>query len=144
MRSVVGGVVLLSSCLITAAAKDERSEKDLAKLQGTWKVESALVGGEKIPAEQQAKMSFTFKGAELIPADNPRDVAKVKLDPSQKPAAIDLTEKNKKTSLGIYEIDGDTLKLCFNEPGKGRPKTFESAKGSPTVSLVLKRDKSKK
>ena len=141
MRHVVVAFVLFLVYQNTRAAQEDRIKNDLAALQGVWKVESAVAGGEKIPAEQQAKMGFTFKGNELIPADNPKDVAVVKLDPGQKPAAIDLTEKNKKTSLGIYEIDGDTLKLCFNEPGKPRPKTFESAKGSQTIYLVLKRDK---
>jgi len=141
MRHAVVGFVLLLGCLGTVAAQEDPIKKDLARLQGVWKVESALAGGEKVPAEQQAKMSFTFKGEELIPGDNPKDVAKVKLDPSQKPAAINMTEKNKKTSLGIYEIDADTLKLCFNEPDTSRPKTFESAKGSRTLYLVLKREK---
>jgi uncharacterized protein (TIGR03067 family) len=144
MRSALVAVIVLSSCLGRATAKEDGIEKDLARLQGVWKVDSCLAGGEKAPAEQVAKMSFTFKGAELIPADNPKDVARVKLDATRKPAAIDLTESNKKTSLGIYEIDGNTLKLCFNPPGKDRPKAFESAKGSSTMYLVLKRDKTKK
>ncbi|MFO0967720.1 MAG: TIGR03067 domain-containing protein [Gemmataceae bacterium] len=127
------------SIYLNAAASDD--SKELAKLEGFWKVESALAGGEKIPSELHAKMGFTFKGDDLIPADNPKDVAKVKLDPTQKPAAIDLTEKSKKVSLGIYEVDRDTLKLCLNEPGQPRPKTFASAKGSRTVYLVLKRAK---
>jgi uncharacterized protein (TIGR03067 family) len=141
MRHVAIISVLLWPFLSNAAAQDDPVKKDLAKLQGIWKVESAVVGGENVPAEIRADMSLTFKGEEVIPAKNPKDIATIKLDPSKKPAAIDLTEKNQKTSLGIYEINGDTLKLCFNEPGKGRPTTFESAKGSQAVFVVLKRDK---
>ena len=45
-----------------------------------------------------------------------------------KPKMVDLTftagpEKGK-TSLGIYEVDGDTWKICLGLAGKGRPKEF--------------------
>ena len=41
---------------------------------------------------------------------------------------------------GIYEIDGDSLKICFAIEGE-RPKKFESAEGSTTMLIVLKRIK---
>ncbi|HYV35121.1 MAG TPA: TIGR03067 domain-containing protein [Gemmataceae bacterium] len=139
-RSLIAFALLLSS-LAAATAQDDAAKKDLAKMQGVWKIESAIQGGETIPNEITAKLTFTFKGNEVVPSDNPADVAKVTLDPSKKPPAFDLTEKNAKTSLGIYEIQGDTLKLCFNGPGEPRPTAFESAKGSKAVYFVLKRDK---
>jgi uncharacterized protein (TIGR03067 family) len=141
MRHVIFSLMLFAFGLGTATAQDDQAKKDLEKLQGSWKAETAIMGGEKAPAEQLAKMGLTFKGNEVIPAENPKDVATIKLDPSKKPAQMDLTEKNKTVSQGIYEIDGDTLKLCFSEPGEGRPKTFESPKGKPTFFLVLKRVK---
>lgn len=141
MRPAGVVLVLLAAYPSTGAAQDGRAQKELAKLQGVWKVEAAVAGGERIPAGQQARMGFTFRGAELLPADNPRDVATVTLDPGQTPAAIDLTERNGRTSPGIYAIDGDTLKLCLDEPGRPRPKTFASAKGSQTFYVVLRREK---
>ena len=46
-----------------------------------------------------------------------------------------------KTALGIYELEGDTLKLCYSQPGKDRPKEFTAAKGSGQAMSVWKRDK---
>jgi len=44
-----------------------------------------------------------------------------------------------KTSLGIYELDGDTLKSCVAEPGDPRPKTFASRRGTRLMLVVYKR-----
>jgi uncharacterized protein (TIGR03067 family) len=140
MNSMVA-VFVLSCGWMGPAGQDDQAKKDLERMQGTWKVQGLTVGGMELPAAQVAKMSFTIKGDEISPNNNPKDVAVLKLDPSHKPATMDLTEKNKKTGQGIYEIEGDTLKMCFNEPGEGRPKEFRSAAGSKTVYLVLKRDK---
>jgi uncharacterized protein (TIGR03067 family) len=54
----------------------------------------------------------------------------------------DLEGSNKdKTFQGIYEIKADTLKTCWGEAGKERPKTFESKEGSKRELDVLKRAK---
>jgi uncharacterized protein (TIGR03067 family) len=44
------------------------------------------------------------------------------------------------TSLGIYELDGDTWKLCFTVTGKERPKTFGTLAGSGLALEILKRE----
>ena len=68
-----------------------------------------------------------------------------KLDPSKSPKTIDvmMTEGLKKGAvmLGIYEIDGDTLRVCFDEEGKKRPTEFKSPAGSQTFVNVHKRAK---
>ena len=43
--------------------------------------------------------------------------------------------------LGIYEISGETLKVCFDPEGKKRPTEFKSASGSQTFVNVHKRVK---
>ena len=51
-------------------------------------------------------------------------------------------EKTKgKTTLSIYEIEGDTLKICSVEPGKDRPTEFSSKPGSGHFLRVFKREK---
>jgi len=68
-----------------------------------------------------------------------------KLDPSKSPKTIDmtLTEGPNKGAvmLGIYEIDGDTLKACFDPQGKKRPTEFKSAPGSAHFLNIHKRIK---
>jgi hypothetical protein len=43
--------------------------------------------------------------------------------------------------LGIYEFDGDKLKVCFDATGKKRPTEFKSPPGSETFVNVHKRVK---
>ena len=49
-----------------------------------------------------------------------------------------------KTVLGIYEINGDTIKYCWAEPGKERPKEFATKTDSNQTLMVLKRVKEEK
>jgi uncharacterized protein (TIGR03067 family) len=69
--------------------------------------------------------------------------AKIALDPSKKPKAIDyvVTEgdhKGKKL-LGIYELDGDTVKFCFAPPDKERPSDFTAERRSGRTYSAWKR-----
>jgi uncharacterized protein (TIGR03067 family) len=56
-----------------------------------------------------------------------------KFDPGRNPGWID--EDNEDGKKGIYELDGDTLRICL---GDKRPTTFDSKPGSKLI--VLERD----
>lgn len=122
-------------------------EKELKKHQGTWTVESIEAGGKKLPADLFKGMTLTFEGdkysvkmgAQVIQA------ATLKLDPSKSPKTMDatVTDGLHKGSviLGIYEINGDTLKECFDEDGKKRPTEFKTVAGTQTTLVVYRRVK---
>jgi uncharacterized protein (TIGR03067 family) len=54
------------------------------------------------------------------------------LDPTQSPHAIDATRKGR-TVRGVYELDGDKLKLCIDRGGT-RPKGFATAKNTEEIA----------
>ena len=120
-------------------------EKEVRKFQGTWTFESSEAGGQKLPADALKGLVLTFEGDKhtVRKGDEVIQVGIQKLDPSQLPKAIDvtMTEGPSKGAvmLGIYEFDGDTLKVCFDAGGKKRPTRFESAPGSQTFVNVHKR-----
>jgi uncharacterized protein (TIGR03067 family) len=146
-------VTLLCTLVLTApggtgARADDKADvaKELKKFQGTWTFESVEAGGKEIPAAEFKGMTVTFAGDKYTvkKGDEVIQAATQKLDPSRSPKTLDatVTEGPNKGAviLGIYEISGDTLKVCFDEEGKKRPTEFKSASGSQTL-VVHKRVK---
>ncbi len=66
-----------------------------------------------------------------------------KLDPTKKPKWIDFTRGGRTTTLGIYDLEGDNLKICFPKGDKGKRSTaFESKpKSGNEILIILKREK---
>ena len=122
-------------------------EKEVRKFQGTWTFESSETGGKELPAGELKSLILTFEGDKhtVKKGDDVIQVGTQKLDPSQSPKAIDVTLTagvNKgAVMLGIYEINGDTLKVCFDPQGKKRPTEFRSPPGSDYFVNVHKRIK---
>ena len=132
----------------TGARADDKAdvEKELKKFQGTWTFESVEAGGKKLPADQFKGMTVTFEGDKysVKTGDKVVEAATQKLDPSKSPKTLDakVTDGPNKGAviLGIYEISGDTLKVCFDPEGKKRPTEFKGESGSQTL-VVHKRVK---
>jgi uncharacterized protein (TIGR03067 family) len=130
------------------ARADEKKdvEKELKKFQGTWTFESVEAGGKKLPADQFRGMTVTFEGDKysVRAGGNVVEAAALKLDPSKTPKALDSTVTegpNKgRVYLAVYEISGDTLKVCFDPEGKQRPTEFKGESGAQTL-VVHKRVK---
>jgi uncharacterized protein (TIGR03067 family) len=147
-------VTLLCTFVLTAsggigARVDDKAdvEKELKKFQGAWTFESVETGGKEEPAAEFNGMTVTFEGGKYTvkKGDEVIQVGTQKLDPSKSPKTIDVTVVeglNKgAVMLGIYEIRGDRLKVCFDPEGKKRPTEFKSAAGAQTFVAVHKRVK---
>lgn len=84
-------------------------------------------------------MVFAGDKLTLKPAVGQDEAVAYEIDPSQKPKTMDLEPENNKlkADLGkaIYELNGDTLKLCLGTKGI-RPREFTDV---GRASLVLKR-----
>jgi uncharacterized protein (TIGR03067 family) len=132
---------------IAAAPSEDASKADRDKLQGTWKVIRMEHAGKNVPADQFADLRIVISGNELTgkEGDQVRERFTFTLDSAQKPRTIDTTAiegpAKGETSRGIYEIDGDTVKLCVNEKGKERPSAFATKEGTTHVLLLLQREK---
>jgi uncharacterized protein (TIGR03067 family) len=129
----------------TADQKPSDAKKDEERLQGTWLVVSGEHAGKPVPAEMVQGLRQTMKGNRLTVQSGTKTLGEgtFTLDPMKKPPAIDveLIEKDGKTKrgLGIYELDGDTLKLCMDP--KERPTDFKTKAGSEAKLTIYKREK---
>jgi uncharacterized protein (TIGR03067 family) len=139
---------LLTAVLIVAApAPADDKKKDEEKIQGTWTVVSMEREGQKFPDDEVKKMKVVIKDDLLTINNGCRDEqARIKLDAKKKPKALDLMAvkdgKEQGAVPGIYEIDGDNLKLCWDKGSTAdRPTEFATKKRSSTALMVLKREK---
>lgn len=134
--------------LLPAAAQDkgDAAKQVQDKIQGTWKFVSVEMEGKKEEAKDQVIIfqgdKFTVKVGDMVVQAGTQ-----KFDPSKKPATVDATitegEGKGTIMLGIYELDGDNLKSCFDMQGKKRPTEFKTTPDSGTFLAVLKRAEKK-
>jgi uncharacterized protein (TIGR03067 family) len=114
--------------------KNDVIQEEMAKLEGTYSCVATEQGSEKGDPEQLKKLKLVVKDKKWTVYINDRvsTSATFTIDPTKKPKTIDLMgtmggDKGKKY-LGIYELNGNELKLCIGDT-KTRPKMFEAKKG---------------
>jgi uncharacterized protein (TIGR03067 family) len=115
--------------------KKNSGTEELKKIQGQWTVESLEANGEKLPADEAKKMKLTIKD-ENWTLDRGDDTTKgtIKLAPSKNPKEFDaMIEGSGDAVLGLYELKGDTLKMCWTSPGGERPTAFKGDDGKTLV-----------
>jgi uncharacterized protein (TIGR03067 family) len=117
---------------------DDAIKKDLKALEGKWKVESFEDGQGKKQEFEGATLAFKDDNLEFT-KDNETKKGKIKVNPAGKPKEIDVMPEGKDDAmLGVYQIDGETLKICItDEPGGARPNEFTAKER--WVLVVLKR-----
>jgi uncharacterized protein (TIGR03067 family) len=117
---------------------------DRKKLQGTWKVVAGNEGGKTLTPARVKGTKMVVAGDKMTvhEQETTREMT-FKLDPTKEPRAIDMTITEGKgkgeKSLGIYALEGDTLKIAFALPGKSRPANFTPQQGSSEMLFVMKR-----
>jgi uncharacterized protein (TIGR03067 family) len=138
---LVFGLALLSQVWVAA-----RNYDDNARIQGGWVPTRGEDDGRVVPAAK-LKDSQVFFGKETVRLTDKDHkevwVMRYALDATARPATVTLTVEEGRgkgqTALGIYELDGDTLRLCYAAPGQARPAEFDAPAGSGRQLFVLAR-----
>jgi uncharacterized protein (TIGR03067 family) len=123
-------------------------EGELKKLQGTWQFTAFERDGKAKPPDEVAKMKITFTGDKWVVREDGKVIqaGTHKFDPTKKPGQVDaaVTEGEDKgsTMLGIYELKGDQMRVCFDPQGKQRPTSFNSKAGLLTATVQRQKKKS--
>src|SRR5262245_46170620 len=129
MRTVA--LLLLGSWLFVAQDDPAPVEAAKKKLAGTWAVVSFEKEGKSVPEKAIKGMRWEFDGDKLTITSGKRTIASgtLKLLAGQTPLVWDYREGKDITSpydSAIYEVEGDTLKVCVSADRKKRPAKFES------------------
>jgi RNA polymerase sigma factor (sigma-70 family) len=99
------------------------SAAQLGALRGTWTTtvtERRFVNGEAQPP-QEVKVTFVIDDNKLFILGKDGFIDQemtLKLDPAPQPKNIDLVSNQDGTLLGVYSLDGDTLRICLQGDGK--------------------------
>ena len=147
------GFKTFTYCVIVATVASSGFAEDRNAMIGTWKItvfhddgqdRLGRLGagpGKKGSEPRIAKLVVTEDACYLIRGDGRREMASgltnagwksFTLDESTKPKSIDLVgfagKENEKTKtyVGIYEVEGDRLSICYAESGSKRPAEFVS------------------
>jgi uncharacterized protein (TIGR03067 family) len=96
-------------------------QDDLAKLQGRWIATRGEQGGVAIPAQFLKSVHLRVRDDQytLVFADQ-SEKGTLSLDSSKRPKTIDSASRGHRQQ-GIYELDGDRLKICWAHLGQERP-----------------------
>jgi uncharacterized protein (TIGR03067 family) len=128
------------------AKKADQSKKDLDDMQGNWHAVALEVKGTPSGEDAIKKIKFILKKDDYsVKVDGKDHVsAKLVLRAEKKPKELDLVQETGPVYKGIYEMDGDTLKICLclsSDADSERPKEFKSAEDSNTALFSWHRDR---
>src|SRR3954452_6398946 len=84
-------------------------------LQGVWAVVAGEKAGQKAPEKDARSMTVEISRDSItFSRGDQRETFKISLNSAASPLQIDLTGEEGSTRPGIYELTGDSLKLCLS------------------------------
>lgn len=118
------------------------SRSDHVAIQGEWRVIFAEDSGRTGPPEALRDIRLLITQDQLsMEVAGRKNVSAYQIDPSTTPKSIDFTTDGR-TKPGIYDLQGDTLRICMSEDREERPTAFDSQPDSANdLVLTFKRVK---
>jgi uncharacterized protein (TIGR03067 family) len=135
-------VLSLAAVMTTLAGDKSADTKDI---QGTWLPVKAELGGAPMKEEVLKIITLKLDGGKYEVVAENVDKGTYTMDAAAKPKTIDITGTEGpnvgKKIPAIYELNGDTLRICYGLGGGTRPTEFKSAAGTQTFLVTYKRKK---
>jgi uncharacterized protein (TIGR03067 family) len=136
--------LMLAIGLSTLSEDADAAKKDLARFEGVWRIALVDVEGKKQPEASFASHRVIIKSdGEFVVRGTRLTRGKIKLDATKTPKLFEQTITRGpfkgRVFTSIYEIDGDTYKLCGAFRGGPPPAAFEAKPGSGLMLSVMVR-----
>jgi uncharacterized protein (TIGR03067 family) len=143
-------IMVISMVMVLAVgghstADDPAAKKETKMTTGDWQLVDGELGGKKFPSDVVKGIKMTLTADRYVVTAENKDEGTVKYIPNTSPAAMEITgtagPNKDKTFLAIYELQGDSLKVCYDLSGKARPTEFKSPPGTLLFLATYKRVK---
>jgi uncharacterized protein (TIGR03067 family) len=153
-------LIVLATWTLLAADRSQGDavKKEWKNLEGTWMLVRMESDGKSLLEKDRPFPRIAIKDGKItaLPKDTEDaeegDSWKIQLDPTRKPKTVTVPNfksgdpKQGVTLIGIYELNGDQLRVCaqavetakLKEREKERPRAFSNKQG---VLLVFKRQR---
>jgi uncharacterized protein (TIGR03067 family) len=137
----IGLAVVASLGALAAGAAD-----DVKTVEGKWKPIKAELSGEPMAEAVLKSISLKLESGkyEVFVGTEP-DRGTYTLDSGSKPKGMTITgtegPNHGKTFPAIYELRGDTLRICYDLSGAKRPTEFKSVAGTKLYLVTYNRQK---
>ena len=148
MRPLLFSILLSLAAVATTTAADPPREGDLARLQGRWTAQAGPQRDIQVTLDidgQQATVGIhTPKGLTF------RVHGELRINEKLTPRTLDwvnftgLDEQDLPDIPAIYELDGETFKVCNGGPNNGRPTEFKPGDGILADVVIFTRSPQKK
>jgi uncharacterized protein (TIGR03067 family) len=118
-------------------------KKELAELQGVWRLTGFEVDGEEAYLQEHKQVRWVIKGDKIFYGGE--EFGRLTLDAATEPRCLDLSlAKSKRVHEGIYKLDKDRLKICvalMTDGVKERPLKFDNKGIEKHRTMLFERDK---
>lgn len=115
------------------------------QLPGIWTAISAVISGEAMPERDVNTIRLTLTATRFTTSRGAETLfdSSYTSNATTSPKQIEMIgsggDFEGQAALGIYELEGEVLRLCYTMPGFKRPTDFASAPGSGAFLITLKR-----
>lgn len=119
-------------------------EDDLATLQGVWRVTALEVDGAALPETMLAAAEIRLEGTRFMSLGMGAPYAgglSLATESAPKRFTLAFAEGPEagRANHGIYELDGETWRMCLDMSGGPAPDAFATSPGSGRALQTLKR-----
>jgi uncharacterized protein (TIGR03067 family) len=144
IRLAVAAAVSVASILNLSARADNFADE--ATVQGTWIPAKAELAGSDLPDESLKAITLEIvAGSYILTAadEGKSDKGTYTLFADSNPKGLEVKSvagPNKgKTFRAIYELKGDTMRVCYDLSGTKRPTEFKTAPGTSLYLVTYQR-----
>jgi len=146
MKLTVYFSVLFFSMLGALALARGDAGAETKDLEGTWLPLSGEFAGKPYSDQILKTIKLVVKDDKYtVTVGDKTDEGTCKLDRTKSPKTLDIKgtkgPNEGKTILAIYELDKDTLRVCYDLGGKERPGGFKTKPDTSLFLLTYKREK---